>query len=175
MCPDWSGQPQWLFRHDNPSNHIGQQTGAAHQNNKQPNQAYQGDVEVKVLGESGAHTGNLPVRTWTHQPLSRRYRTYSDATISADIRVVLYNLPAIIAIHGLPPDTANFIYAAAIFEVSILLSPIGISQVPVSVLRLRRRRIHGHGRLVFSHRQIALTEQIMHLARSQIGLLQDFR
>jgi hypothetical protein len=103
MRPGRSWEPQRLIRHDNPRNRIRQQTYSGHQGDEQPNQPYQGNVQVKVLRQSRAHPRNLPVHTWTYQTLSCRYRAHSYATVRANIGVVLNHLSAIVAVQGLPP------------------------------------------------------------------------
>src|SRR5215469_6983904 len=93
----------WCFRHHDPGNDVRQYPAATEEGDDQPYDAYDGHVEVEILGKSRAYAGDLPVRAAfgrTHQP--RRWtRNVSNpsSAVSAQYRIVLNLLTAIVAEH----------------------------------------------------------------------------
>jgi hypothetical protein len=72
-CPDrrrW--QQQWLFRHDDPRDEVGNEADPGHHRWNQPDQADQRHIDIKVLRKTEAHAGNLASEPRTHKSGSRQ-------------------------------------------------------------------------------------------------------
>src|SRR6266850_2692808 len=59
--------PNWSHGQDNPKNDIEEQASAGAKHCQQPHYTDDCRIKVKIVGEAGAHTGNLLVGARTHQ------------------------------------------------------------------------------------------------------------
>jgi len=93
----------WFARHHDPRDDVSQETCSSENCHDQPNDSDDGDVEIEVLRESQADTRDGAPLPRTHKPLARFRRAgYAPPTVGAEIRVVLNDFAAVIAIHGTP-------------------------------------------------------------------------
>src|SRR5580700_3934182 len=101
-------EPRRLLRHDNPRDGIGQQADASQDRRNQPNQAYQGYIQIKVLSESGADPRDSAVGARTYQTLARHGAADSPSAIGTMAGIVLDNFAAIVAVHVNPPQRPSY-------------------------------------------------------------------
>src|SRR5579883_1548545 len=112
------GKHQRFFRNHDPRDGICQQSYASHNRRNQPYQPYKIHVEIKILGDPEANTGNRASGSRAHQTFAGDYPTHASSTISANIGVILNHFSAIVTVHGFSSlSLLSQEYAAAIPKV----------------------------------------------------------
>ena len=107
-----------------------------------PQDAYQRDVKVEIFGHASANTGNLALRARAHQAFTGQHGAHPLAAIGTEIRVILNDFAAIVAVHNNlhpyedTPDCGKK-FPPSLRWMRLLVGAVGIPKMPSR--RIRRR------------------------------------
>lgn len=94
------GESERLFRHDDPGDDVSDEWQTRQESGNQPNDPDQGDVNVEVLGETGADTCDFAPDARTDEAFTGYDRANALAAVGAVDGIFLNDFSAVVAVHN---------------------------------------------------------------------------